>query len=131
MATGYLDPHPRRALSVLEFTTSQGMNLVRTLFNSFQTSWFSNSKWKSIKYFCSLAGQKIHLHAYICNWVHIHTGILWPYHLKIASYSPVVLWWPGWDTPTLLTYMTLLTYYLRHPPGTFLHVVQHSYLIYS
>ena len=58
-----------------------------TVSRSFQSSWFSNLKWKRTKYFYGLAGQKIHLRT--CAIVYVHTGILWLYHLKIASYSPV------------------------------------------
>ena len=43
----------------------------------------------------------------------------------------LVLWWPGWDTPALLTYMTSDSFTHVLSPGTHLHVVQHSYLIYS
>ena len=84
MATGSdSDPHPRRALSALEIYNFPRHDFSQDTVVSrfFQTSLFSNLKWKSIS-----AVQQIHLCT--CAIGYVHTGILWPYHLKIASYGP-------------------------------------------
>ena len=51
--------------------------------------------------------------------------------VQLYSAAGTLVVWVGHTHCTRLTHMTLLTYYLCHPAGMRLHVVQHSYLICS